>query len=305
MLLMVPVRRSKSRYTCPVIAVRTPRPLKRRVLLLAAFLAVVVAAEVDAQFGQRGFGGHGFLNVSKAAPEDFDGRFNFCRVAFSSDLQGDGANWSVDYPRADINLSIRLAELTKTAISRDAANNPNHLLVQLTDAELFQCPFTMMTEVGSASFSEDEAEQLRLYLEKGGFLWADDFWGSYAWDWWVAQLRKVLPADEYSIIDLPPEHPLFHGFFDITHTPQIPSIGFWAGSGGGGTSERGADSATVHTRAVLDSRDRILVLMTHNTDLGDSFERRSRRPAVLLSDVGARVRLRYQYGHLRVDALTA
>ena len=59
-------------------------------------------------------------------------------------------------------------------------------------------------------------------------------------------------------------------------TPQISSIGFWAGSGS--TSERGADSAVVHTRAVVDDHGRIMVLMTHNTDVGDSFEREGDDP---------------------------
>ena len=242
-----------------------------------ALFTCIVTVPLGAQFQQRGFGGRGFRNVRKATAEDFDGRFHFCRVVFGTDFRGDGGDWSVDYPRADINLSIRLAELTKTTVSRDGAGNPNHLLIQLTDPELFGCPFIMMTEVGSASISANEAAQLRLYLEKGGFLWADDFWGSYAWQWWVGQLRKALPADEFPIVDLTPDHALFRTLFEVKQTPQIPSIGFWAGSGGG-TSERGTDSAVVHTRAVLDKHGRIMVLMTHDTDLGDSFEREGDDP---------------------------
>jgi len=248
------------------------RRYRRFVVVALAALALATAAEVEAQF-VRG----GFLSVRKATPDDFDGRFNFCRVVFASDFRGDGANWSVDYPRADINLSIRLSELTNTSISRLPSGEPNNLLVRLTGPELFECPFIMMTEVGAASITDDEAAQLRVYLEKGGFLWADDFWGSYAWDWWEAQLRKALPAEEFPIVDLPPDHPLFHTLFEVQHTPQIPSISFWAGSGGS-TSERGEDSAIVHTRAVLDRRGRMIVLMTHNTDLGDSFEREADDP---------------------------
>jgi hypothetical protein len=126
--------------------------------------------------------------------------------------------------------------LTKTSISRVPSGTRNNLLVQLTDPELFECPFIMMTEVGAASLSAEEARQLRVYLEKGGFLWADDFWGSWlrahAWDWWVAQLRKTLPADEFPIVDLPTDHPLFHALFDVPRTPQIPSISFWASGEG-------------------------------------------------------------------------
>lgn len=250
---------------------------RRWLLLAAALVGFIIAAPVEAQLRQRGFGGFGFMNVRKASREDIDGKFHFCRLAFGSDFRGDGANWSVDYPRADINLSIRLSELSKTNVSRDPSGEPDHLLVELTDPELFDCPFIMLTEVGSASFTAPEAAQFRLYLEKGGFAWADDFWGTYAWQWWETQLRKVLPAAEYPIVDLPPDHPLFHGLFDVKGAPQIANIGFWAGTGGG-TSERGADSAVVHTRAILDKHGRVMVLMTHNTDLGDAFEREGDDP---------------------------
>ena len=51
----------------------------------------------------------------------------------------------------------------------------------------------MMTEVGAVYFSPEEAQRLREYLLKGGFLWADDFWGTYAWENWAAEFGKVLP----------------------------------------------------------------------------------------------------------------
>jgi hypothetical protein len=196
---------------------------------------------------------------------------------FTADYRGDGGTWLADYPRADINLSIRLSELTNTRVGRDDTDTPTHLTVEPSDPEIFGCPFIMMTEVGRASFNAEEAANLRLYLEKGGFLWVDDFWGTFAWTWWEQQLRKILPAQEFPIVDLAPEHPLYHGLFDVARTPQIANIGFWAGTGGG-TSERGADSADVHTRAVLDAHGRVMVLMTHNTDLGDSFEREGEDP---------------------------
>jgi len=251
----------------------------RRWLLAAVTVvaALALTVELHAQFRQRGFGGRGFGNVRKATPADFDGSFQFCRVAFASDPRGDGGGWSADFPRADINLSIRLSELTKTRVGRDSYDEPTHLLIQLTDPELFDCPFTMMTEVGAASFNTAEAENLRLYLEKGGFLWADDFWGDYAWNWWEAQLRKALPANEYPMVDLTPDHPLFHAQFEIKETPQITNIAFFTRNGGQ-TSERGAESAQVHTRAIFDKQGRMMVLMTHNSDFGDAFEREGDDP---------------------------
>jgi hypothetical protein len=67
------------------------------------------------------------------------------------------------------------------------------------------------------------------------------------------------------------DHPIFHTLFDLRRVPQIPGIGTWLGSGR--TSERGADSAEVHARAILDQKGRVMVFMTHNTDVSDSWER--------------------------------
>src|SRR5262245_60246970 len=113
---------------------------RRWLFVLGCLTTLVVATELHAQ--------RRFVNARVAQADDFDGSFQFCRVPFSSG-GGFGSSWSVDYPRADINLSIRLSELTKTRVSRTAGGEPNHLIVRLTDPELFNCPFIMMTEVGS------------------------------------------------------------------------------------------------------------------------------------------------------------
>lgn len=202
----------------------------------------------------------------------YDGSFIFCRIAFRGASYGDGGGWYVDYPRADLNLPFRMRQLTTVPVSRDRSGEPNHVVVTLTDPHLFECPFVMMTEVGSLDLAPDEAEQLRTYLEKGGFLWADDFWGEYAWQVWEHEIRKALPDGVYPMRDLPLDHPLFHTVYNVKSVPQIPSINFWFGSGFQ-TSERGRDSATPHVRAITDEDGRIMVLITHNTDFGDAFER--------------------------------
>ena len=80
--------------------------------------------------------------------------------------------------------------------------SPTTSSISLTDPALFECPFVMMTEVGNAYISPEEAVKLREYLQKGGFLWADDFWGSDAWENWVNELGKVLPPNEYKVFEL-------------------------------------------------------------------------------------------------------
>jgi hypothetical protein len=241
-----------------------------RVALVAVIVAACVAT-VAAQFQRRG--GGRFFQPRIGPNPAYDGAFQFCRIMFRNASNGDGGGWSVDWPRADQNLSYRFSELTRTSVSRSADGNFNHVLLRLTDEEtLSRCPFIMMTEPGGAFLDEAEAKGLRTYLEKGGFLWADDFWGEYAWAHWENEIRKALPSAEFPLFDVPLDHQLFHMLYDVREVAQIPSIGFWYGTGGG-TSERGRDSAEVHVRAIADRSGHILVVMTHNTDFGDAFER--------------------------------
>jgi len=248
--------------------------MRVRAVTLVGAAALLLAGLASAQFGR---GGDFRIQARMAKPDSFDGRFHYCRAAYRMNPSGDGGGWLTDYPLADIDLSIRLAELTRTPVGFDATGQPQHLIVRLTDDELFQCPFIMMQEVGTLFFSQEDAVRLKTYLLKGGFLWVDDFWGSYAWDIWASQIRKVLPPSEFPIFDVPADHPIFHTMFDLQGVPQIPSINFWYGSRGR-TSERGADSAQVHARAIADSHGRIMVLMTHNTDVSDSWEREGEDP---------------------------
>lgn len=67
--------------------------------------------------------------------------------------------------------------------------------------------------------------------------------------------------------------------FEITEIPQITNIQFWRRVRGRSTSERGADSREVHLRAIRDAHGRIMVLMSHNTDVADSWEREGEDPA--------------------------
>jgi hypothetical protein len=248
----------------------------RHVRTLVAVLLLLVAA--GTAFGQfrGGFGSRAAMRLP--TPGTYDGHFNFCRGIYTSGRSdGSGNGWTTDYPDADINFSIRLSELTKTKVSFLADGSPNHVVVRLTDPFLFQCPFLMMTDVGELSLSEDEATALRAYLDKGGFWWVDDYWGPWAWEAWASEVAKVLPPGQFPIRDLEPGHPIFRMIFQIAKVPQIPSLNSWRGPGSD-TSELGADSDEPHLRAITDRHGRVMVLMTHNTDISDAWEREAADP---------------------------
>jgi hypothetical protein len=242
-----------------------------RLRLLAATVATIlgIASAAWGQFRSSGVDAH------LARDDSFDGRFHYCRAAYRQNPRGDGGSWLTDYPLADIDLSIRLSELTKVNVSFNGAGEPNHLIVRVDGDELYRCPLILMQEVGRLYFSDSDAARLRAYLLKGGFLWVDDFWGSYAWQVWESEIRKVFSGPDYPIFDVPRDHAIYHTMFDLAGVPQIPGIGtFLAGR----TSERGADSADVHVRAIADQKGRVMVLMTHNTDVSDSWEREGEDP---------------------------
>ena len=269
----------------------------KRVNPALTLLAVVLAvATVD---GQRRFGGGGrYVAPTVATAESFDGSWHFCRLAYR------GRAWLTDYPDADYNFSTRVSELTKTSVGKALDGEPLPLIVRPTDDALFQCPFVMLWQAESLYFTEEDAARMRLYLLKGGFLWSDDSWGTFAWQNFEHEMAKVLPEPQYRFVDLPASHPMFNTRFTLKKVPQIPGISYWWRSGGD-TSEQGADSAQVHVRGVADAHGRLMVLSTHNTDIADGWEREGVGSALLPDVLGRRLRRGYQRAALRHDALSA
>ena len=257
----------------------TQRRLTRGVSLLLA--AGLLASLATSSYAQRRFwGGVGEGNMPPRFPPTSmpDRDFAFCKLMYNQvRIEPLGMGWSTDYPYAGINLMTRFSEMTTAHISRDDRQEPNHWVVELTDKELFNCPFIMAADVGTIGLSADEVTQLRTYLLKGGFLWVDDFWGTLAWEHWKLEIGKVLSPSEYPIKDVPLDHPVFRALAFVDKVPQVVAWQFWRGSGGT-TSERGYDSEVAHLRAITDEHGRILVLMSHNTDLADSWEREGEDP---------------------------
>jgi hypothetical protein len=247
----------------------------------ACVVTAILLASAAASFAQFGGGFRGDSNAAARYPPTLrsDRAFSFCRIQYTSvRREPSGGGWRTDYPFGEINLMIRLSELTKTSVPFEGARRPSHYVVRLTDDALFECPMTMASDVGTVGLSAAEAAQLQLYLLNGGFLWVDDFWGSAAWEQWTREMAKVLPPSEYPIEDVPLSDPIFSGQFVVTAVPQITNIGFWRRSRGRETSERGADSRDAHFRAIRDKAGRIMVVMTHNTDVADSWEREGEDP---------------------------
>jgi hypothetical protein len=256
----------------------TLRRLVRRPATAVLASAVVLASAGFASAQRERSRGLDFVgSTGGLAPEAFpDGDFVICRLMYT-EVRQFGVGWRTDYPLGERNLSIRFGEITKTRVSRASDGTPNHYRVRISDDQLFQCPMLMAGDIGSIGLTEPEAVRLREYLLKGGFLWVDDMWGPSQWEAWTEEVSKIFPPSEFPIEDVPVTDPVFRSQFLVKEMPQIPNIGYWRRSGGD-TSEQQEDSAVAVFRAIRDSRGRIMIAMTHNTDIADAFEREADDP---------------------------
>lgn len=255
----------------------------RTVFAFAVVLALAggsVAAQRGGRFGGQ-FGGRFRLPEGPGVPpryppKDFeDGSFYICKLQYTSvRSEAMGVGWSTDYPYAGLNLMTRLSELTRTPVTMNQDESPNYWVVRLTDDALFRCPMLMGSDVGTMGLTDMEAKRLGEYLQKGGFLWVDDFWGTPAWIQWTDQIHRALPGSV--IFDIPEQHAIRHEMFQVNEIEQVTNINNWLRTGD--TSERGADSPYAEFRGIADDHGRLMVVMTHNTDFGDTWEREAESP---------------------------
>lgn len=254
---------------------------RRLVWTLVAIIGVI-GAGITAAHAQRLWGGfYGRTPPRFPTAMTFDGAFHFCRILFQSDRR-EKQGWATDYPGADINFSVRLAELTKVKVSMTYDGEeqvPDAVVVRLTDEALFQCPFTLMQDAGTARFTDIEAERLREYLVKGGFLFVSDYHGTYSKAQFDEEIERVLPRGRFPTVDLaPPDHPIWRTMFPVTSLPQMASINTWRRTGGGTIERWNEDGSEPTARGIADERGRLMVVMLHNSDIPDGWERETEDP---------------------------
>ena len=170
------------------------------------------------------------------------------------------ASWATDFPKGDRQFLVVLKRLVRL----DAYDYEN--AVSLADPDLRRFPLLYAVEVGYMDLTQEEVRGLRDYLNAGGMLLVDDFWGSRQWLQFEYNMRRVLPGRP--IVDLPPDHPLFSAYYDIDEVKQVPARG--RGINGWPTYER--DGIVPHVRGIFDDDGRLMVVINWNTDLGDAWE---------------------------------
>jgi hypothetical protein len=188
------------------------------------------------------------------------GEYTFARLIYQSN--GRRRMWTTDYPKADEQFIIGLRNWVRSNLL--ISDDP--IAVSMNDKKIFDYPFVYAVEPGYMELSTEDAAALREYLMRGGFLMLDDFWGEYEWENVQEQMRKVFP--EYSIRELPLDHPLFHCYFDIDEVVQVPSVGNIIYRGR--TDEKGG--VTPHYEAITNDDGRVMVFIARNADNGDAWE---------------------------------
>jgi hypothetical protein len=166
-----------------------------------------------------------------------------------------GGAWATDFPESERNFLRRFQQVTqfKTA--------PEPKVLALTDLELVTYPFLYLVEAGRLRLTPEEAQSLRSYLQGGGFLLVDDFWGDADWQRLAEQFKQVFPERAPQELDL--SHPIFHSFYDFKELPKVLPLF--------------ASATNVAQPArflgIANDQGRLTVLFCHNNDLGDGWER--------------------------------
>jgi hypothetical protein len=215
--------------------------------------------------------------------------FTFVRVIYRRAANGSGISstssgwgWITDFPDSDLNLSYRVQQVTSMR------TDPNGRVLRLTDPAIFDFPWIYMVEPGGLELREDEVTALRKYLNNGGVLMADDFWGQKQWDNFAKWMDRVLPGRPFEELDM--TNQIFHCVFDLkmpknklqtptqryastTLNPNSPNFGrTWEAWHDDYVSD-GEGARNMHVRAVFDDKRRIMIIATHNCDNGDGWER--------------------------------
>jgi hypothetical protein len=196
----------------------------------------------------------------KPAPAQNDAGFRFVRIQYD-DPYGEGrgfrrggAAWSHDYPVAELNLHMALERTTGIRV----AGEP--LLLTLDDDRIFEYPFLYLCEPGYWTIGDEEAKNLREYLDRGGFILFDDFGNENELLQLMLQMEKVYPDRQPE--EIPNDHPIWNIFFEVDPV-EAPAI-----VGGRGFFSKYDDQYL----AYFDDAGRMIALANYNQDLGDGWE---------------------------------
>jgi len=211
-----------------------------------------------------------------------DGEFTFSRLIFADNQRaiddlGDRIgypHWQADCSESEPHFIAAMKRLTELDTNSDSQS------ISLLDERVFDYPLLYVVEAGFAQFSQPEADTLREYLLRGGFLLVDDFHGSYQYQQFEDWMGQVFP--DRPIEDIPPTHEIFNVHFAIDEFIQIPGLRALCLNPGetwelpiaksSAVFESNSSRQQPRWRGVLDDEGRVMAIVNWNMDLGDAWE---------------------------------
>jgi hypothetical protein len=176
-------------------------------------------------------------------------------------LEG-GTSWTQDYPRADRHFAQALRRLTRiSARSVEQPVNPDD-----TD-DFFNWPWMNAGEMGDWKLTDAQVVTVREYLLRGGFLMLDDFWGPEEYARFDETMKAIFP--NRPVVDVDSKDPIFHSVYNLDDRFQI--LGDWCIHFTAQCQQR-AVGTTAHWMGVYDDKQRLMVMISFNSDIGDAWE---------------------------------
>lgn len=239
----------------------------RNLLLAAVALLLLLSATYAFQRPWREYQAFEYSNFP--VPPDYQEKTEwvFARLMYPStfgnrfgDWREGRSHWTMDYPRSDRHFSEALRRLTRIHVR--SVEQP----VMLEDGdEVFRYPFLYGVEVGHWALTDEEIGKFREYLLRGGFFMCDDFHGTYEWEVFNASMQKVFP--DRPIVEIDNSDQIFHMLYDLDDRYQVPGAQYLRSG-----QEWEYDGKVPHWRGIYDDKNRLMVAICHNMDLGDSWE---------------------------------
>jgi hypothetical protein len=200
-------------------------------------------------------------------PQNPEARFGggrYRRFGQVLDWHSGGTSWTQDYPRADRHFVQALRRLSRVqARSVEQPVNPDE-----TD-DFYNWPWMNAGEMGDWQLTPAQAKVIREYLLRGGFLMLDDFWGPDEYARFEPSMKMIFP--DRPVVEIENSNPIFHAVYNLDDRYQV--LGQWAlGRGGFGGMGRRAEGTVARWLGVLDDRNRVMVAISFNSDLGDAWE---------------------------------
>jgi len=165
--------------------------------------------------------------------------------------------WTQDFPRADRHFSLAVRRLTRLHV------RSVEQIVNLDEGDAYDWPWLYAVQVGEWGLTTEQSKELREYLLRGGFFMADDFHGTAEWGEFEKRIKAAFP--DRPIVEIPNEDAIFHTVYDLKDRFQVPGqehlkLGYKN------------DGIGAHWRAIYDDKNRIVVAISFNSDLGDAWE---------------------------------